>query len=173
MAEEETGSFWTCRQERMIFFSYEWVKGCCANPKTGMSPYMADYGPGGALDVDQLVKAKREHLAAVRRGETPPACVDCPSWQRHEWPDSPYLFNDVNIGQFTACNTDCYYCRTNSNSAPHAVSARAAPRLLPTLKQLVEQGHIDPNAIISSAGASRPSLPSDEVAGFGPIAITH
>jgi molybdenum cofactor biosynthesis enzyme MoaA len=162
MAEQGTESFWTCGQERMIFFSYDRVKGCCANLKTGLSPHLGDYGPGGALDIDELVNAKREHLAAVRRRETPAACVDCPSWQRVEWPDSPYLFNDVNLGQLTACNTDCYYCRTNSNSSPVAVSARTAPRLLPLLKQMVERGYIDPNAIIRFGGGEPSIAPEFE-----------
>jgi Radical SAM superfamily len=162
MVEQEVGSFWTCGQERMIFFNYDLVKGCCANLKTGLSPHLGDYGPGGALDIDQLVNAKREHLAAVRRGETPAACVDCPSWQRNEWPESPYLFNDVNLGQLTACNTDCYYCRTNSNSASVAVSARAAPRLLPVLKQMVERGYIDPDATIRFGGGEPTIAPEFE-----------
>jgi Radical SAM superfamily len=151
-AGEVNRSFSTCGQERMIFFSYEKVRGCCVNPKTGLSPHLADYGVDGTIDIEEIVKAKQAHLATVRRGEMPKECRDCTFWHPNEWPESPYLFNDVNLGHFTACNTDCYYCRTNSNSAPTPVSARKAPRLLPTLKQMVEAGYIDPNATIRFGG---------------------
>jgi hypothetical protein len=150
--QQENGSFWTCGQERMIFFSYDTVRGCCFNPKTGDSPHLGNYGPSGIVDIDEIVNAKRGHLAAVRRGEMPDACTGCPLWQPNQWPESPYIFNDVNIGHFTACNTDCYYCRTNSNSAPKPISARGAPRLLSVLKQMVERGYIDPDAVIRFGG---------------------
>jgi pyruvate-formate lyase-activating enzyme len=162
MSEQEIGTFWTCGQERMIFFNYDSIKGCCANLKTGASPHMGNYGPGGSIDLEQLVQAKRDHLAAVRRGETPPACVDCPSWQQNEWPETPYLFADVNLGHFTACNTDCYYCRSNSNSAREAVAARNAPRLLPVLKEMIEREYIDPNAIIRFGGGEPTIIPEFE-----------
>ena len=152
MAEQEIGSFWTCGAERMINFAATGVQGCCMNHKTGRSPHLGNYGPGGTIDIDELVKAKREHLAAVRRGEVPDACVECPARQKNEWPENPYLFNDIVIGQLTACNTDCYYCETNSNTAPIVVSARAAPRVLPVLKEMVNSGYIDPNATIRFSG---------------------
>jgi MoaA/NifB/PqqE/SkfB family radical SAM enzyme len=150
--QRNASTFWTCGLERMVFFNYDHIKGCCANLKTGDAPHLGDYGPGGSVDIDQIVNAKRAHLAAVRRGEQPKACEGCTEWVQNEWPDSPYLFNDVNIGHFTACNTDCYYCRSNSNSAPKPVSARASPRLLAVLKQMVERGHVDPEATIRFGG---------------------
>ncbi|MGA8401194.1 MAG: radical SAM protein [Stellaceae bacterium] len=146
----------------MIYFNYDSIKGCCANLKTGASPHMGNYGADGRINLEELIEAKREHLAAVRRGETPEACVDCPSWKLNEWPETPYLFNDVQLGHFTACNTDCYYCRSNSNSARMAVAARNAPRLLPTLKQMIELDTIDPNAIIRFGGGEPTIIPEFE-----------
>jgi pyruvate-formate lyase-activating enzyme len=162
MAQHDIGSFSTCGQERMIFFNFNQIQGCCTNLKTGATPHLGDYGAGGGVDIDELVAAKRAHLAAVRRGETPDACRDCPSWQPNEWPETPYLFTDVNIGHFTACNTDCYYCRSNSNSASKPVSARNAPRLLPALKTMVERGYVAPDAIIRFGGGEPTIAPEFE-----------
>ncbi len=118
-------SFWTCGQEKMIFFDIGEIAGCCANLKTALRPILGSYGSAGAIDIDELVNAKRSHLTAVRRGEIPTACVDCPSWQLHDGPDdNQYVFSDINIGHHTVCNTDCYYCRTNSNSYPNPVPAQ-------------------------------------------------
>jgi MoaA/NifB/PqqE/SkfB family radical SAM enzyme len=163
MTDSKHPQFWTCGQEKMIFFTATKVVGCCANLKTAAQPLLGNYGPQGALDIEELVSAKRTHLAMVRRGETPPECRDCPSWQLHQGPDdNPYLFNEVNIGHHTACNTDCYYCRTNSNSAPHPVPARLAPRLLPVLTEMVERGYIDPNAVVRFGGGEPTILPEFE-----------
>ena len=49
---------------------------------------------------------------------------------------------------------------TNSNSAP--VPARAAAPLLPTLKEMVERGYIDPDAIIRFGGGEPTILPEFE-----------
>jgi organic radical activating enzyme len=152
MAEQEIGSFWTCGPERMICFAPESINGCCFNQKTGKAPRLGNYGPGGTINIDALVSAKREHLAAVRRGEVPDACVDCPSRQKNQWPESPYLFNDIVVGQITACNTDCYYCESNSNTAPVVVPARTAPRVLAVLKEMDARAYIDPNATIRFSG---------------------
>ena len=76
--------------------------------------------------------------------------------------DDPYLFNDVNIGHHTACNTDCYYCNTNSNSAPVPIAARKAPPLFSLLKEMVERGYIDPDAIIRFGGGEPTILPEFE-----------
>jgi len=124
---------------------------------------LGTYSPSGAIDINEVVAAKKEHLAAVRRGETPTACRDCPSWQPHHGPDdSPYIFNEINIGHHTACNTDCYYCRSNSNSSPNPVPARLAPRLLPVLTEMVERGYIDPDAVIRFGGGEPTILPEFE-----------
>jgi organic radical activating enzyme len=152
VAEREIGSFWTCGPERMIYFAPGSIRGCCMNHKTGKSPHLGNYGPGGTVDIEEIVQAKREHLAAVRRGEVPDACIDCPLRQKNEWPESPYLFNDIVVGQLTACNTDCYYCESNSNTSPIVVPARTAPRVLPILKEMVERGYVDPNATIRFSG---------------------
>ncbi|MEA2817550.1 MAG: hypothetical protein QOI93_5319 [Rhodospirillaceae bacterium] len=147
----------------MIFFDIGEIAGCCANLKTALRPILGSYGSAGTIDIDELVNAKRLHLAAVRRGETPTACVDCPSWQLHDGPDdNQYIFNDINIGHHTACNTDCYYCRTNSNSYPNPVPARKAPPLFPILKEMVERGYIDPDAIIRFGGGEPTILPEFE-----------
>jgi pyruvate-formate lyase-activating enzyme len=155
--------FWSCGQEKMIFFQASTIVGCCANLKTGASPYVGSYGPRGAIDVDELARTKAEHLAAVRRGETPKACRDCPSWELHDRSDdTPYLFNDINIGHHTACNTDCYYCMTNSNSAEKPVAARTAAPLFPVFKEMVERGYVDPDAIIRFGGGEPTILPEFE-----------
>ena len=147
----------------MIFFQAATIAGCCANLKTGALPYVGSYGPGGVIDVDELARTKGAHLAAVRRGETPEACRECPSWELHDRSDdTPYLFNDINIGHHTACNTDCYYCMTNSNSAPKPVAARAAAPLFPVFKEMVERGYIDPDAIIRFGGGEPTILPEFE-----------
>ena len=156
-------SFWTCGQEKMVFFDIDRIVGCCANLKTGEQPTLGYYREVGAIDVNELVTAKQLHLATVRRGETPAACRDCPSWELHDSSDdNSFLFNDVNIGHHTACNTDCYYCRTNSNSHPKPVAARKAPPLFPHLKEMVERGYIDPNAIIRFGGGEPTILPEFE-----------
>ena len=61
--------FWSCGQQKMIYFSPSSVVGCCGNMKTGLTPPMGSYGPRGEIDIDELATAKRSHLAAVRRGE--------------------------------------------------------------------------------------------------------
>jgi pyruvate-formate lyase-activating enzyme len=163
MSRPKESEFWSCGQEKMIFFTAYGIVGCCANLKTGASPHVGSYGPGGVIDVDELANSKRSHLAAVRRGETPEACRDCPSWELHDRSaDTPYLFDDINIGHHTACNTDCYYCMTNSNSAPKPVAARAAPPLFPVFKEMVERGYVDPDAIIRFGGGEPTILPEFE-----------
>jgi organic radical activating enzyme len=163
MSNPKHSGFWSCGQEKMIFFDITEVAGCCANLKTALRPILGGYGPDGSIDIDELIDAKRSHLAAVRRGEVPTACVDCPSWQPMDRADdTPYVVNDVNIGHHTACNTDCYYCRTNSNSHPQPVAARKAPALFPHLKQMVERGYIDPDAIIRFGGGEPTILPEFE-----------
>ena len=156
-------AFWSCGQEKMVFFTADNVLGCCTNMKTGASPHLGDYGPGGTIDIDELANAKRLHLASVRRGEMPEACRDCPSWELQD-PDceTPYLFDDVNIGHHTACNTDCYYCGSNSNVVTRPVAAREAAPLLPVLKEMVERGYIDPDAIIRFGGGEPTVLPEFE-----------
>ena len=163
MSTQKTGKFWSCGQEKMIFFRAMEIAGCCANLKTGRMPLVGSYGPGGVIDIDELANSKRADLAAVRQGETPKACVDCPSWTLMDVADDdPYLFNDVNIGHHTACNTDCYYCNTNSNSAPVPIAARKAPPLFSLLKEMVERGYIDPDAIIRFGGGEPTILPEFE-----------
>src|SRR5260370_1011794 len=103
MNNPKHSGFWSCGQEKMIFFDITEIAGCCANLKTALRPIWGSYGPDGAIDIDELINAKRSHLAAVRRGEIPTACVDCPSWQPMDSAaDTPYLFNDVNIGHHNA-----------------------------------------------------------------------
>ena len=139
------------------------IKGCCANWPRGDSPFTGDYRPDGLIDIDELVNAKRSAFGGGPRVETPPACRDCPALELHDPAhDTPYLFNDVNIGHHTACNTDCYYCRTNSNSAPNPVAAREAVPLLPLFKEMVERGYVDPNAIIRFGGGEPTILPEFE-----------
>ena len=163
MSSSTDTRFWSCGQEKMIFFADSHIKGCCANLKTGASPHMANYRPDGFIDIDQLVEAKRSHLAAVRGGELPEVCRDCPALELHvRAEDTPYLFNDLNIGHHTACNTDCYYCMTNSNSAPNPVAARAAAPLLPLFKKMVEGGYVDPKAIVRFGGGEPTILPEFE-----------
>jgi sulfatase maturation enzyme AslB (radical SAM superfamily) len=163
MKPSKGSAFLSCGQEKMIFFTASSIVGCCANLKTGASPHVGNYGPAGAIDIDELVDAKRSHLATVRRGEIPEACRDCPALTPHNASDdTPYLFDDINIGHHTACNTDCYYCGTNSNSAPKPVAARAAAPLLPVLKEMVERGYVDPNAIIRFGGGEPTILPEFE-----------
>jgi hypothetical protein len=146
----------------MIFFADSHIKGCCANLKTGASPHMANYRPDGFIDIDQLVEAKRSHLAAVRGGELPEVCRDCPALELHvRAEDTPYLFNDLNIGHHTACNTDCYYCMTNSNSAPNPVAARRQRRCCPFSKD-GHRGYVDPKASFASAAVSRRSCRSSK-----------
>ena len=160
MADGPIGSFWTCGAERTVYFAPASIRGCCLNHKTGDAPHLGNYGPGGSVDIEEMVNLKRAHLAAVRRGEVPDACVGCPDRQKNEWPESPHIFNNVIIGQLTACNTDCYNCESNSNTSPVVVSARAAPRLLPLLKDMVEGGYVDPNATIRFSGGE-PTLLRD------------
>jgi pyruvate-formate lyase-activating enzyme len=163
MSGPKESEFWSCGQEKMVYFAASSVVGCCGNLKTNRTPHVGSYGQGGVIDIDELANAKRSHLAAVRRGEIPEACRECPSWQLHDRSgDTPYLFDDVVIGHHTACNTDCYYCLTNSNSAPVPVPARAAAKLLPTLKEMVALGYIDPNAIIRFSGGEPTILPEFE-----------
>ena len=161
MSRPKESDFWSCGQEKMIYFSPSSVVGCFGNMKTGLTPPMGSYGLRGEIDIEELATAKRSHLAAVRRGQIPEACRECPSWQLQDRSaDTPYLLDDIVIGHHTACNTDCYYCMTNSNSAP--VPARAAAPLLPTLKEMVARGYIDPDAIIRFGGGEPTILPEFE-----------
>jgi len=86
MNGQNESSFWSCGQEKMIYFAASGVGGCCGNLKTSLTPHLGNYGPSGAIDIDELADAKRAHLAAVRRGEVPEACRECPSWQLHDSP---------------------------------------------------------------------------------------
>ena len=102
MSRPKESDFWSCSQEKMIYFSPSSVVGCCGNMKTGLTPPIGSYGPRGEIDIEELATAKRSHLAAVRRGQIPEACRECPSWQLQDRSaDTPYLLDDIVIGHHT------------------------------------------------------------------------
>jgi organic radical activating enzyme len=157
-------NFYTCGQEKMLYLSYDRVIGCCSNRKTGAAPHLGSYGKNGEINIEEIISLKMNHLKKIRNNEIPWECVDCPSLQLNKWAENKYIFNDINLQHFTACNTNCYYCRTNSNTAPIAVNAKDAPKVLPLIKELVDRGLVDPKAIIRFGGGEPTLLPEfDEI----------
>jgi hypothetical protein len=50
--------FWSCGQEKMIFFTASTIVGCCANLKTGGTPHLGNYGPGGVIDIGRTCQCQ-------------------------------------------------------------------------------------------------------------------
>src|SRR5260370_7283259 len=54
MNNPKHSGFWSCGQEKMIFFDLTEIAGCCADLNTALRPLFGIYGPHGAITTNHL-----------------------------------------------------------------------------------------------------------------------
>ena len=113
----------------------------------------------GLFDTYENFGSIQKLLLALQNGQIPTECLGCPSLQEIEYERNSYLFSDINLSHFTQCNLDCNYCMSNSNTAFRIVDAKDAPTLVGFFKKLLDDGYLDPHAIVRFGGGEPTLLP--------------
>jgi organic radical activating enzyme len=155
----------SCRHlERGVVFYPGALNACCANPKTGLSPKVVDFGAGDASTIEAFKAGRARIKERHKAGDIIPECQECPRLQ--EWEDSynpdQYSIDDVTIAHFTTCNIRCNYCYTVTREHEWTAPVSKVPRLLPTFERLIEAGELAPYANIRFSGGEPTLLPEFE-----------
>jgi pyruvate-formate lyase-activating enzyme len=153
---------------RESYPSCEWIEGGLAfnraslhtclivHHRTGL-PFVADYR-GGRLPFETLLRVREEIRAANQRGGHP-ECRGCPHLKTRLWPRSRYPITIVGIAHYAYCNIKCSYCFLQTQD-PASFAAGLKPySLVPAIRELIECGHLAPDAIIDWGGGEPTSYP--------------
>jgi organic radical activating enzyme len=155
----------SCRHlERGLVFYPGVLNACCANPKTGLSPTITEFGAGDNSTIEALRVSRARIKERHKAGDIIRECQECPRLQ--EWKDSynpdKYSIDDVTIAHFTTCNIRCNYCYTVTKEHEWTAPVSKVPRLLPTFERLIEAGELAPYATIRFSGGEPTLLPEFE-----------
>jgi organic radical activating enzyme len=155
----------SCRHlERGLVFYPGTLNACCANPKTGVSPKIVEFGDGDASTFEAFRAARARIKERHQVGDIIPECQECPRLQ--EWedgynPPDKYSIDDVTIAHFTTCNIRCNYCYTVTREHEWTAPVSKVPRL-PTFERLIKAGELAPYATIRFSGGEPTLLPEFE-----------
>jgi MoaA/NifB/PqqE/SkfB family radical SAM enzyme len=141
--------------------SCEWIEGgiafnrrslhscLIAHHHTGL-PFIADYN-GGPLPLDRVLAVREQIRQANRRGGHP-ECKGCAHLKKRRWPRARPAIDLVGVAHYSYCNIECNYCFLQTQD-PASFSAGYKPYLLlPTIRALIADGALAPNAIIDWGG---------------------
>jgi len=117
----------------LAYFS---LRMCCGFNE---SPMLCEYR-GGPVPFEQMI-AVRDDLRRRLRNGLKAGCWGCPHLQKKAWVPREYLFDVVNIHNFTRCNLKCVYCFTQRDD-PNQVVPYLDPQydLLPLLEAVLQWG---------------------------------
>jgi organic radical activating enzyme len=150
--------------ERGLVFYPGTLNACCANPKTGVSPKLTEFGAGDGSTIEAFRAARAHVKERHKAGDIIPECQECPRLQ--EWDDGcypdDYSIDDVTIAHFTTCNIRCNYCYTVTREHEWTAPVSKVPRLVPTFERLIEAGELAPYATIRFSGGEPTLLPEFE-----------
>jgi wyosine [tRNA(Phe)-imidazoG37] synthetase (radical SAM superfamily) len=141
--------------------SCEWIEGgiafnrrslhtcLIAHHRTGL-PFIADYA-GGPLPLDRVLAVRDQIRAANRRGGHP-ECKGCAHLKRRRWPARRHAIEIVGIAHYSYCNIQCNYCFLQTQDPASFADGYKPYPLLPTLRALIADGLLSPDAIIDWGG---------------------
>jgi len=159
--------------DRESYPSCEWIEGGLAfnreslhtclivHHRTGL-PFVSAYR-GGELPLETLLRVREEIRAANRHGGHS-ECRSCPHLKTRLWPRSSHPVTIVGIAHYAYCNINCSYCFLQTQD-PASFAAGLKPySLLPAIRQLLDGGHLAPDAIIDWGGGEPTAYPEfDEI----------
>ena len=165
--------------ERAVTFYPGKVTACCANPTSGQTPVVAPF-KGGELSPELLLQGRERIKTEHKAGNIVQECQGCPRLTELEWSPEQlglYPIDEVTIAHFSSCNIRCNYCYTVTNPELTAPLSKA-PRILPTIQQLIDRKLLAPYATVRFSGGEPTLSPEFEpllslLTGYGVRSIIY
>lgn len=147
-----------CRYlEGGLAFRYGTVAACGVVHHGRGTPVLVEYN-GGRVPFEDLIERRR----AISDGSHP-SCLGCPNFTEREERVQPYPVTWLGITHFNSCNVSCTYCWLQTATySPRNTGQREHPyRVLPIVRQLIDERLLAPDAIIDWGGGGEPTLMPD------------
>jgi organic radical activating enzyme len=165
--DEPTGAtqrYASCRHlERGLVFYPGALHACCANPATGLTPRLAEFGSGGLPTIERVRAGRNRVRERHKAGDIVAECQGCPRLEEFEWESDKFRteesVDEITIAHFTTCNIRCNYCYTVTREAEWTAPVSKVPRLLETFSQMIKTGELAPYAKVRFSGGEPTLLP--------------
>ena len=127
--------------EKGLYIGKDYISHCCLLPTTGVAPIKL-FPPLDVSDIDieDLIKIKREYKEMFKRGEIPPACRDCYSLEELDWSDDNEI-NCLYFAHWSHCNCNCIYCYFDPEREKN--NSYNPPKVLPFLEKMKSKGMLN------------------------------
>jgi len=148
----------SCRYlEGGLAFRYGTVAACGVVHHGRGTPVLLEYN-GGRVPFEELIERRR----SIGDGSHP-SCSGCPYLAEREDREQPYPVTWLGITHFNYCNVYCSYCWLQTASySPRNTGRRENPyRILPIIRQLIDEKLLAPDAVIDWGGGGEPTLMPD------------
>lgn len=138
----------------LVFFPNNLMPCCRMGRNTHMSGY-DEFDIEKYNDLAHRITQKNKELA-------PAECRSCNLYVKQHWPrkNENYIINNIIFNHYVSCKSNCIDCILN----PEQMIAKNDPtfipkRVVPLLSQLIDNGYLNPQAIVSWGGGEPALLP--------------